>query len=241
MMWWELIVGLVLVGLAAIVLSASARGEDGRPLVHLHEVGRDVGIALLTGAVIAGVIYYSEQRREDERSLQALRVANLIFVRSALADPDGTRRFDGLDLAGVRLDGLSGPNAAFGGSNLRGASLLRVDLTSAEFYETDLRDAKIGAARIVASSFLNARMSGAAMVSVDLTNTEMQNVDLDNVTFQQVNLSGTIFLMSQLHNVTFTKVCWADGQEPVFLLPRPETFTKPERTGVPDDKGNCPF
>ena len=93
------------------------RDPTAHPRWNIRDTFRDIGIALLTGAVVGSVFFVAEETREDERTLRAEIVENTRFVRQlSIEFPDQPKPLTGSMLAGASLGGLN-----LAGADLSGA------------------------------------------------------------------------------------------------------------------------
>ena len=140
---------------------------------------RDVGVALVTGALIGGFVLWAEQSREDERAafaqqleddraaqtqqleddrtLRAEMLENTRFTRQLAIDQAETKPLAGLYLSGASLGGLDLSGADLRGADLSGADLRETDLTGADLSEADLSGANMIWAELVGARLNHGR------------------------------------------------------------------------------------
>lgn len=123
---------------------------------------REVATGFIAGSVISFVFGAVASDLDDRRQLEAERLENLAFVRDSLADPDGNRVFDEIDLGGQPLFGLHFTRPA--GSRASG----RPSLRGAKLAGADLRTAELGGASLLGADLRGADLRLADLSGVDL-------------------------------------------------------------------------
>lgn len=173
----------------AVVIALSFRLSN-----HAREVSRDVGIALLTGAVLGLVIFPID----EDRSAREERFENLRFVREAVIserartgdhDPlddaalepneEPYKPFRSLDLQGMSLAGLDLSYADLTDANLRGADLYGANLSHAHLTDADLTGANLFVASLDDAGLTGAILSGADLEKTSLEGARLEGADLE--------------------------------------------------------------
>lgn len=171
------ILGLLLVIVADLGMLRWLRKEPRSAL-------RDIGVALLTGALLG----YFFVRIDDENADREARRANVELAHSIgfgepLPDVNNGRPnpiLRGLDLSEANLSGLILENLDLTDTDLSGAVMIGTRLNGSTLDGTDLRGANL----------MNARLEDALMVQTKLDGqTTMSGVSFDNSTLNSVDFS----------------------------------------------------
>jgi uncharacterized protein YjbI with pentapeptide repeats len=178
--------GIVAAGLVGYAAIASSLGA--KPSSRLATVAKDAGVALLTGAILASVIYRVEESRVDRER----RGDNVRFVREVVTQPDpSTKPFAGLDLQDAELAGLNLSSADLAGAILTDAILTDADLTSAYLNDAELADpANLTDADLHFANLTGAYLTGVDFRSADLSFAQLFDACLDGANLQGANLEG---------------------------------------------------
>jgi uncharacterized protein YjbI with pentapeptide repeats len=192
---------------------------------HRDPVRRsDLGIALMTGALIAFavlavqiMIQIRSQRDANEREAQAERAALLLQLgRSAnlasldLHEEDLSNAYlKEKDLSGANLEHASMTSASLQDSKLIGANLSGATLDNARLHRADLRYADLGGASLVRAELNGVNLNAAALTpSVDLSQADLSNAsagaDLRGAVLTDTTLIGTRLAQANLQGADFT-------------------------------------
>ena len=192
---------------------------------HRDPVSRsDLGIALMTGALIAfavlGVqllIQIRSMRDANAREDQADRAALILQLgrSSNLSDLDlqeqdlSTAYLKEKDLSGANLSRTSMARASLQDSKLVGANLTGANFDKAQLQRADLRYAALGGASFVEANLSGADLDAATLTpGVDLTNANLSNAsaraDLRNAVLVNVDLTGAQLDRANLQGVNLT-------------------------------------
>lgn len=179
-----------------------ASGSGRSWWVHEIVIASIVGL-LVSAASILGQMVVDDRRsaRDAAAAADQLRhaeqLSNLQFVRSlSSADPDITRPFARLDLAGMDLVGLELDDAVFAYADLAGAdftqtdlrraNMTRANLTGANLSGADLTDAYLGADQLPAkmsdrrgADLIRANLAGTVLTGADLTGAVLTDLYYD--------------------------------------------------------------
>lgn len=195
-------------------------------------IANDLLLAVTVGAVVTAGSLSAQKHIDDDRLTDSQRMQNLQFVRgrvsaSPATDSGAMNPFQGIDLEGQYLSGLTLPRSDFSDARLSGAIL--------------------NEARLRGSEFTAANLSGAALLLTDLSDTRLVDADLRDATLVYTNLRGADLTEARLdsqptartqfhsYDTTFTDgdllsldhVCYDDATRwPVgFTPPRPADCT----------------
>lgn len=172
---------LLLVGLLMCwIPSASAEG-----------VTRQLGVGLVTGAVIALGVFLLDGHRQEQENARALRLS--LSLQSDLRGID----LRGKDLSGYYLAGKDLRDAKLTGANLQNAILARTQLSNADLSGSNLRGAnlvgadlslaRLGAALLVGANLTGARLEEATLAGADLRRSSMRTANLSNAFAEGAN------------------------------------------------------
>ena len=184
-----------LVAVAALVIRMGVRrravSDASRRQRVMGELASDVGIALLTGAVISLAVIAAEQSYEEDRFTRDVRRDNVRFVRETASQTDpAAKPFSNLDLEDAMLEGLRLNGADFTSSNLLRAELGGADLTSAILVEADLTRAGLAGAELIDADLSFARLAGAELTDADATGATFYNVQGEALNLVSAILTG---------------------------------------------------
>ena len=183
--------------------------EDATELGLIQKLARGMGPEL-AGIVIAAVTIeaLAERRQESERKRTLIsQLGSKSRDVTEIAVIELRNRgwlYDGL-LRGahlVRAD-LSGANLL--GADLRGASFLMANLSAAAFYKADLSGVNFSEANLSGANLLAANLSGANFSKANLSGAELQWADLSGVNFSETDLSGANLVEGDLSGRNFER------------------------------------
>jgi hypothetical protein len=189
----SLLVAVGLAGLVFLVLGEMPRraqahrkpwmrDPEAHPRWHIRDTYRDIGIALLTGAVVGSVFFVAEETREEERVLRAEIVENTRFVRQlSIEFPQQPKPLTGTILAGASLAGLKLTGADLSAADMTGVSLTEAQLDGADLTDAVLVDADLTEADLTGASLAGADLTGAVLTGAMLTGADLGDVVLDGV------------------------------------------------------------
>lgn len=203
--------GLGLTGLA-LGLWASLWDDRTKRQLVVGEMAADVGIALMTGAVVGLVLLAVQADDEEDRFERETRRDNVRFVREVAMQPDPTvKPFYALDLQDAQLGGLDLSGAEFAGADLSSATLIDTDLTDANLVRVDLRDAVLVDSTLVGSNLDFADLSNTRLEGVDLTDASFTGTDLSGADLTGAEIPEDVNLASVVHD---EDTLWPDGVTP---------------------------
>lgn len=170
----------------------------------------DLGVALMTGALIAFAILALQllvqvrsQRDANERADQADRQATLLLLGRSqnLAGLDLHKKdltdayLNGKVLDGAQLQDTPMGNASLEGTHLIGADLHGANLVHAQLERADLRYADLRGANLAGADLNGAKLDGAMLSHADLSGADLSNAyaraDFDGATLVKARLVGT--------------------------------------------------
>lgn len=164
-------------------------GTRRSPLVG--ELATDVGVALMTGAIVGLVLFVAQDAVEEDRFVRDVRRDNVRFVREVASQPTSrVKPFAGLDLRDALLIGLDLSDADFSVADLTGAGLLRANLTKAQLFQADLTDAVLSNANLNGANLNGADLTGAYLTDTNLTGAQLGFADLTNADLVGADLTG---------------------------------------------------
>jgi uncharacterized protein YjbI with pentapeptide repeats len=149
----------------------------------------DLGVALMTGAVIAfavlGIqVLIERNNRERDETRQAADAQQNFELTLSLQD----------NLTGIRLDGR----------DLRRFYLYNKVMRNAELNRTDLREATLTLANLSDARMRDARLGGAIMDRAVLTNTKLERANLHSAILAEANMEGAVLADATLIQTDFT-------------------------------------
>lgn len=198
-------------------------GDDQRSAPVVGQVLRDpnwwfkdVLVALILGTLISGgsvigqmIINDHRMAREDARveaeNTRREQLENLRYVRDGSSpDPNRSRLYSYLDLAGRDLVGLQLTGADFAFANLADTQLMQTQLERSDFTRADIHDADMRGANLRGAYFgvdrllvdahqPGANLTGADLTGADLTGANLSRADLTDVTLTNANLEGVLY------------------------------------------------
>ncbi len=164
----------------------------------LGQSGREVGGALLSGAVIGGALLWFEERLEARRDAKDLTLAAQQERRdeqTALLQQLSAQT----DLSDIQMPWYDLHNAFLNKKNLRGAFLRGADLRNSSITSSDLSsafldDAILTNTRLIGSDLTGtiltgANLRGAKLISTDLTRADLTGADLTGCSLRHADLS----------------------------------------------------
>ncbi|MGH9248334.1 MAG: pentapeptide repeat-containing protein [Acidimicrobiales bacterium] len=164
-------------------------GTRRSPLVG--ELATDVGVALMTGAIVGLVLFVAQDAVEEDRFVRDVRRDNVRFVREVASQPASRAKpFAGLDLRDALLIGLDLSDADLSFADLTGAGLLRANLTDASLSNADLTGASLSNANLTGANLAGADLTDANLRDANLTGTELGFADLTNADLVGADLTG---------------------------------------------------
>lgn len=140
-------------------------------------VGRDLGLAILSGGIVGGALVTVESllvSAADARSS----AASLRTMLSTTAD------LNGIDLAGEQLSDLYLPGRA-----LVAAQLCDTDLSGSKLPFADLRYAQLQRANLQNADLRGSTLVGADLTGANLRGAQLDDADLSDATFDRADLS----------------------------------------------------
>lgn len=180
----------------------------------------DVGIALLTGSVLAFAIFLAERDFQNDLFAQSERLENVRFVRAVVTEAgSGLRSFTGLDLQNSQLSRLGLGGADFARSDLRGANLSGTVLDRSILSEADLTGADLSQASFFEANLAGARLDGVVGQEADFTRANLSaasfaDAELRGAVFARADLSATDFSGASTEQANFSDACYRDGTSP---------------------------
>jgi uncharacterized protein YjbI with pentapeptide repeats len=168
----SLVGGLIAIG-TAVSLSAGA-----------GSVGRDLGLAILSGGIVGGALVTVESllaSAADKRSA----AASLRMMLSTTTD------LNGIDLSGEQLAEMYLP----------GRALVAAELSNAEFTGTKLPFADLRFAQLRAADLRNVDLRGATLAGADLTGADLRGALLDDADISDAVLAGADLRGATLRDV----------------------------------------
>jgi uncharacterized protein YjbI with pentapeptide repeats len=196
------LVGLLGVLFLALVIAAGVR--LWMPMSSRKASRADVGVALMTGAVVAIVVLLLEvstqlrfndieSRRAKDQARQAL------LLQVAVADHLAGARFSNEDLHDFYFVSKDLTDANFSGANLRNAIFISATLVSAHLDHADLRGANLSAANLQEADLSKANLTGGAILSQAC----LQGTDLQGATMTGADLSSSNTSFAKYDGETF--------------------------------------
>jgi uncharacterized protein YjbI with pentapeptide repeats len=189
-----------------------------------REFWREMSTGFIVGSVVSFAFGAISNQADEDRQARALRAENLAYVRSSLADPTGSRVYDGLDLRQQPLRGLDfragDPDGTTGPISFRLADLSGADLRSSDLTEADLRgsrlvEADLQGANLSGASFDEAKpcafmewksqsttLRGAKLMSANLTDARFERADLRGSNLNGADLTGAIISSADLRDTS---------------------------------------
>jgi uncharacterized protein YjbI with pentapeptide repeats len=167
-----------------LIQTATAKGDEAR---------RDVGSALLSGAVLSTVFVFAERRIEQAVTERQTREQ---YQLALAMERDLTNRdFSGLNLGGIVLVGR----------NLSGTRLVQVNLSGADLSNADLSGADLSKAKITASDLINADLSGADLSKAKIRYTYLTGADLSGADLSKAKIEFTYLTSADLSGADLSK------------------------------------
>lgn len=189
-----------MVAVAALVIRMGVRRrvapDASRRQRVMGDLASDVGIALLTGAVVSLAVIAAEQSFEEDRFDRDIRRDNVRFVRETSSQADqAAKPFSNLDLQEAQLEGLRLDGADFTGANLLRARLGGADLSSATLVDAELSGSDMELAVLI----------GADLSFADLEGANLEDADATGATFyeaqgERLNLFSAVLVDADLTN-----------------------------------------
>lgn len=146
---------------------------------------------------------WGEQDEEGNSRLERV----LERIRSGAIDPEEIVDLRGASLLDVELAGVE-----LGGADLRGADLSRADLRGAHLFQADLRGTVLFAANLDGADLTGANLHGAnldtatlrgaSLGAADLSSAMLTDATLDEATLSRANLSGAMLRGASLRAVS---------------------------------------
>jgi uncharacterized protein YjbI with pentapeptide repeats len=182
------------------------KGSDVGALLRDREWWfRDIVIALIIGSLlsigsIVGQKLIDDARAERDaakataQAQHAEQLENLVFVRSLSSpDPETARPFGHFDLRGMSLVGLQLAGADFAYADMTDTTLVATNFSGADFSEAnltgaDLRRANMTGARLSDDRYGTAHSSesGARLIHANLVGTDLTGADLTGADLDDV-------------------------------------------------------
>jgi hypothetical protein len=138
------------------------------------------------------------------------------LVKLLAGGPKGVRRWNDLpplrreqrgpylrtDLEGAKLDGVVLSSLSFNYSNFRGARLVAAHMGSASFKHADFDGADLSRAVGTGANFVSANLRGAKLTGADFLQAKFDRADLRNAKLDRVELIGASFCGADLSGAT---------------------------------------
>lgn len=160
-----------------------------------RDAWREIGGALVSGAVIGAFILLWEEHLERARERREDRLATEQAERdewtALLIQLAGRTELDGLNMAGrdlhnIVLDQAKLRGSVLGAADLQSAYLTGADLTDADLLGTDLRYSTMTSAVLVGAKLVNTKLAGA-----DLRNADLSGVDLSKAKISRTDFDAS--------------------------------------------------
>ena len=126
--------------------------------------------------------------------------------------------FAGLNLQGVKLDGVAGPRTNFAGANLKGADFSGCDLTASDFHGAELEGATFRGAALPHADVTDADLSFANLRGADLSHAafhyttcahaDFSGTKLSRARFEETDLGGATLRDADLQGATFYRAAF---------------------------------
>ena len=194
---------------------------------------RDVVIvAVISLLVLWATMVIDDQRADRDRQITAAattqgeRAENLRFLRDrSSADVAVARPFNGFDLTGQNLAGLSLWNADFQRANLAGTDMTETDLTKADLTFANFQNANMASVTLVDAFGVGAQLTsanldsanlqgmvavGAVFVGANLSDAVLTEADLRSAVLRDSNLTSANLEGADLTDADLSGACWND-------------------------------
>jgi|GEM_PF-3309919 len=176
---------------AALVGALVATGTIVSLGAGTESVGRDLGLAILSGGIVGGALVTVEgllASAADARSS----AASLRTMLSTTSDLNGID-LDGEQLTDLYLPGRALVAAQLCGTDLSGSKLPFADLRYAQLTNADLRNADLRGSTLVGADLTGAKLQGALLDDADLSEATLDSVDLSRASLIDARAQRTRF------------------------------------------------
>jgi uncharacterized protein YjbI with pentapeptide repeats len=192
-LWAAALVGALVASGTAISLGAGS-----------GSVGRDLGLAILSGGIVGGALVVVESLLASAADARSSAAA----LRAMLST---TPDLNGIDLADEQLPNLYLPGRALVaaqlcGTNLSGSQLPFADLRYAQLRNADLRHADLRGATLVGADLSGADLRGTLLDDADLSDANLDQADLSDASLVDARAQRTRFGTAELTGATFDNV-----------------------------------
>jgi len=176
-----IVVGLIgggVIAISALLFDDQSRGWDA---------GREIGGAMVSGAIVGGVLFGLEELIERRREQRDIRLNNQLMSRDTQLAKESMRHslITALtvkdDLQGIVLANHDLRKIVLSGRDLSGANLNDANLT-----EADLTDAHLSGADLTGANLSGANFTKANLTEADLTDAHLYGVDLSDANLDRV-------------------------------------------------------
>lgn len=154
-------------------------------------VGRDLGLAILSGGIVGGALVTVESLLASAADARSS-AASLRTMLSTTSD------LNGIDLAEEQLTDLYLPGRALVAAqlcdtNLRGSKLPFSDLRYAQLVGADLRDTDLRGSTLVGADLTGAKLQGALLDDADLSEAILDGADMSGASMIDARAQRTRF------------------------------------------------
>lgn len=163
----------VILGLVGVGTAIAAVAETG-------SLWRDLGLAVLSGAVVGGALVSVESMLAGAAEVRSKQ-------ETLLSQLSSTMDLNGIDLSGRNLDGLYLPGRAMVAARLVGTGLANSRLYFSDLRHADLRGASLRGADLSGSTLAFADLRGA-----DLRGAVLDDADLSDTRLDEADLRGAV-------------------------------------------------
>ncbi len=195
---------------AALVGSLVAVGTVASMSATTGSVGRDLGLAVLSGGIVGGALVTVESllaSAADRRSA----APSLRMMLSTTTD------LNGIDLSGENLTDLYLPGRAMVAAELTGADLSDsklpfADLRFAQLRNTNMRGIDLRGATLAGADLSGADLRGALLDDADLSDAKLAGADLSGASLTDARAERTRFGDATVAGAQFANV-FLDGAD----------------------------
>ena len=199
-----------LLSAGTIVGSLAAVGIVMTLAAHEGSVWRDLGLAVLGGAIVGGALVTVESLlagAAEERS-------DYVTLLNQLST---TIDLNGIDLSGRELSSIYLPGRALVAAQLSrtlfdDSKLLFSDLRHADLSDASLRGTDLSGSTVAFGNLRGAKMSNVSFRDADLSDASLDGADLSGATVVDARLRRTSLVGANLTGATF-KRCFLEGAD----------------------------
>lgn len=165
----------------------------------LGESVREVGGAIVSGAIVGAALLWFEERLEARRDAKDFALAaqqerrdeqTALLQQLSAHDDLSDLQMPRYDLHNAVLNKKNLRGAFLKGADLRNSSITSCDLTDAFLIEADLTNTRLIGSNLAGATLEGADLRGAKLISVDLSGADLTGADLRGCSLRFANLSG---------------------------------------------------